>query len=242
MANLDGKIALITGAASGQGAAEARAFAAAGAAVIVADIDEAGRDLAATLGGQAIFQRLDVGEAADWAAAMELARERFGRLDVLVNNAGIYKPRSFLETDEALWTLHYRVNQLGPFLGMRAAADVMRASGGGAIVNTASFAAMGAYPGQFAYGATKWALRGMTRLAAVELAPFGIRVNGIYPGMIDTPMLAENDPAQLRAFASTLPMGRAGTPDEVAELALFLASDAASYISGAEITITGGLA
>ena len=241
MADVKGKVAIVTGAASGQGAAEARAFAAAGAFVVLADVDEAGRDLAASLGENAVFQHLDVTDAAGWAATVGLARQRFGRLDVLVNNAGVYKPVSFLETDEPLWSLHYRVNQLGPFLGMKAATEAMRATGGGSIINTSSFAAMSAYPGHFAYGSSKWALRGMTRLAATELAPLGIRVNGIFPGMIDTPMLGENDPAQLAAYASAIPLGRAGTPDEVAQLVLFLASDASSYISGAEITITGGV-
>ena len=241
MADVAGKVVIVTGAASGQGAAEARAFAAAGARVVVADIDEGGRELAASLGDRAVFQRLDVAEAADWQAAVSVAKDRFGRLDVLVNNAGVYKPRSFLDTDEALWTLHYRVNQLGPFLGMRAATEVMRTAGGGSIVNISSFSAMSSYPGHFAYGSSKWALRGMTRLAAVELAPFGIRVNGVFPGMIDTPMLGENDPGQLAAYAKAIPIGRAGTADEVAQLVLFLASDASSYISGAEIAITGGM-
>ena len=240
MGDAQGKVVIVTGAASGQGAAEARAFVDAGASVILADIDPAGRELADSLGDDAVFQRLDVGSAADWDAAVGMARERFGRLDVLVNNAGVYRPASFLDTDEALWSLHYRVNQLGPFLGMRAAVEVMRPVRSGCIINTSSFAAMSAFAGHFAYGSSKWALRGMTRLAATELAPLGIRVNGIFPGMIDTPMLGENDPAKLEAYAKSVPLGRAGTPEEVAQLVLFLASDASSYISGAEIAITGG--
>lgn len=234
------KVVIVTGAASGQGAAEARVFAAEGAKVILGDVNEAGRDLADSLGADACFQRLDVAEQADWDAVMALAKERFGRLDVLVNNAGVYKPVSFLETDEALWDLHYRINQLGPFLGMRAAVPLMQASGGGSIINTSSFAAMSAFPGRFAYSSTKWALRGMTKLAAAELGPLQIRVNGVFPGMIDTPMLDENGPDSIRAYASSIPLGRAGTSDEVAQLVLFLASDASSYISGAEIAITGG--
>jgi len=241
MSNLTGKVAIVTGAASGQGAAEARAFADAGAAVVLGDIDEAGAALAESLGPRAVFQRLDVTKPADWDAAVKLAKDRFGKLNVLVNNAGVYKPQSFLDTDEALWGLHYRVNQMGPFLGMRAAVPAMLEAGGGSIINISSFAAMSSNPGYFAYGSSKWALRGMTRLAATELAPRGIRVNGVFPGMIDTPMLGENDPTQLDAYAKSIPIGRAGSPDEVAQLVLFLASDASSYISGAEIAITGGL-
>ena len=240
MGVVQNKVVIVTGAASGQGAAEARAFVAEGASVILGDINEAGRDLAESLGANACFQHLDVAEQADWDTLIALAQDRFGRLDILVNNAGVYKPTGLLNTDEALWNLHYRVNQLGPFLGMRAAVPLMRDTGGGSIVNISSFAGMSAYPGHFAYGSTKWALRGMTKLAAAELGPFQIRVNGVFPGMIDTPMLGENDPGKLQAYTSSIPLGRAGTPEEVTQLVLFLASDASSYISGAEITITGG--
>lgn len=241
MGRLEGKVAIITGAANGQGAAEAELFIAEGARVLLADLDETGSALATRLGEDAAFAKIDVSDPVNWAAIMNLVKRRFGRLDILVNNAGIYKPRPMLDTDPALFDLHYRVNQLGPYLGMRAAVPLMQASGGGSIVNTSSFAGMSAYPGHFAYGATKWALRGMTKLAAIELAPLQIRVNGIHPGMIDTAMLAENDPDVMAAYAKSVPLGRAGTAAEVAELALFLASDASSYISGAEVSITGGI-
>ena len=238
MAGVRGKVVIVTGAASGQGAAEAKLFAAEGAKVVVTDINEAGRDIAAGLG--ALFVRHDVGEKTSWAEVITNTLDRHGRLDVLVNNAAVYKPARFLDTDEDLWDLHYRVNQRGVFLGMRAAVDVMLRTGGGSIVNTVSISAMSSYPAQFAYGTSKWALRGLTTLAATELAPLGIRVNGVYPGMIDTPMTRQNTPEHNQAMAEMIPMRRFGTPEEVARLVVFLASDEASYIAGAEVKIGGG--
>jgi 3alpha(or 20beta)-hydroxysteroid dehydrogenase len=241
MTDLQGKVAIVTGAASGQGAAEARLFAREGAKVVLTDINADGAAVAAQLGDGGHFVRHDVGDEAGWAEVIAQTLGRFGRLDVLINNAGVYKPASLLETDTALWDLHYRVNQLSVFLGMRAAAAAMTRTGGGAIVNVSSIAGMSHAPGIFAYGATKWAVRGMTKLAASELAPLGVRVNSIHPGIIDTPMLAENTPERLKILQSMIPMGRMGTPDEVAQLALFLASDAASFVTGAEITVDGGM-
>jgi 3alpha(or 20beta)-hydroxysteroid dehydrogenase len=240
MSGVRDKVVIITGAASGQGAAEARLFARAAAKVIVTDIDKAGGEVvAASLGGAAHFVRHDVADKAGWTEVIAQTLERFGRLDVLVNNAGVFKAFSFLDTSDELWDLHYRVNQLGVFLGMRAAVEVMRKSGGGSIINISSIAAMSSRSGSFAYGSSKWAVRGMTALAATELAPLGIRVNGVYPGTIDTPMLAEVTPEQLAHIKQLLPMKRSGTPEEVAEVVLFLASDAASYVSGAEIKVSG---
>jgi 3alpha(or 20beta)-hydroxysteroid dehydrogenase len=235
------KIVIITGGASGQGAAEARLFARAGAKVVLTDIDEAGQTLAASIGGDSVFVRHDVGDEASWSEVIARTLERFGRLNVLVNNAGIFKPFSFLDTTRELWDLHYRVNQLGVFLGMQAAVEVMREAGGGSIINISSLGAMSAFPGSFAYSSSKWAVRGMTALAAAELASLGIRVNGVYPGLIDTPMIAANGPERLAQYDQTLPMRRRGAPEEVAAVVLFLASDAASYISGAEIKVSGGL-
>jgi 3alpha(or 20beta)-hydroxysteroid dehydrogenase len=241
MSGVRDKVVIITGAGSGQGAAEARLFLRAGAKVVLTDINEAGGAVAASLGGAAHFVRHDVADEEGWTNVIAQTLDRFGRLDVLVNNAGVFKLSSFLETNNELWELHYRVNQLGVFLGMRAAVEVMRKSGAGSIINISSIAAMGSMSGSFAYSSSKWAVRGMTALAATELAPLGIRVNGIYPGLIDTPMLAENGPERLSEIKQALPMRRAGTPEEVAEVVLFLASDAASYISGAEIKVSGGL-
>jgi 3alpha(or 20beta)-hydroxysteroid dehydrogenase len=237
MFDLHDKIVVITGAASGQGAEEARLFAAAGAEVIATDIEDPGDSLGATVR----FVRHDVTDKDSWRDLMARTIADFGRLDVLVNNAGVYKVATLTDTSDDLWEQHYRVNQLGVFLGMRAAASVMIDGGGGSIINISSVAAMMHNPGSFAYHATKTAVRSMTAVAAKELAHFGIRVNGVYPGMIDTPMIAENGPELNAQFMQLLPMGRAGLPREVAEIVLFLASDAASYVAGAEVKVTGGL-
>jgi 3alpha(or 20beta)-hydroxysteroid dehydrogenase len=237
---MQGKVAIITGAASGQGAAEARLLASQGAKVVLTDISENGRAVAAELGDHGHFVSHDVSKEADWVRLIEQAVARFGRLDVLVNNAGVFKPASLRDTDTASWDLHYRVNQLSVFLGMRAACEPMAKVGGGSIINISSKAGMSKGPGMFAYGSSKWAVRGMSQLAAVDYAPFGIRVNAIYPGMIDTPMLAANSPEQLAIYKNMIPMKRMGRPDEVAQVVLFLASDLSSYVTGAEIAVDGG--
>src|SRR4051812_2894857 len=189
MDRLKGKIILISGGARGQGAAEARLCAAEGAKVVITDLLEAeGQQLARELGDAAVFVRHDVTQEADWAAAIAAA-QRLGGLHGLVNNAGIYQPRTLMETDAALFERHMRVNQLGCFLGMKAVVPLMEQSGGGAIVNISSVAGLRGSPGAIAYSATKWALRGMTKAAAIDLAPRGIRVNSVHPGPIDTDML-----------------------------------------------------
>jgi 3alpha(or 20beta)-hydroxysteroid dehydrogenase len=238
---LKDKVVIVTGAARGQGAAAARLFCAEGARVILSDIDESGRAFAVTLGDNALFIRHDISSQADWASVVAEAAERFGGVDVLVNNGALYRPGTLLETDEELWDRHYRVNQLGVFYGMKAVAQLMAGTGQGVIINIASMGALGGFPGTFAYSATKWAVRGMTAAAAVELGPLGIRVNGIYPGAIDTPMVDVNPPEALEHMRTMVPMRRFGQPDEVAHAVVFLASDAASYINGAELKITGGL-
>ena len=237
---LQGKVAIITGAASGQGAAEAKLFAAHGAKVVIADVNPAGRAIAAELGESALFLHHDVSDEAGWTSVVSHTLDKFGRVDILINNAGVYKPGSLSETDRGLWDLHYRINQLGPFLGMRAVAPAMVKGGGGSIINVSSRAGLGKVPGVFAYASTKWALRGMSQLAALDYAPLGIRVNAIYPGIIDTPMLGENTAEQLEIYKSMIPMRRMGRPEEIAQVALFLASDAASYVTGADISVDGG--
>ena len=242
MGRLAGKVAIITGAGSGQGAAEARLFAAEGAKVVVSDINEpAARAVAAEIGAAAIAVRHDVSEEADWAHVVAEARRAFGAVNVLVNNAGVYKPRPLQDTDRALLDLHYKVNVVGVFLGMNAVRQAMRDAGGGSIINIASGAGLKGFAGMFAYSGSKWMVRGITRCAALDLADDKIRVNVVLPGIIDTPMLAENPPEVLAAFPSMPPARRLGTADEIAQAVLFLASDEASYVMGAELSVCGGL-
>ena len=240
MDRLAGKIILISGGARGQGAAEARLCVAEGARVVITDVLESeGRALAAQLGQSATFVRHDVTREEDWAAAVRAA-EALGGLHGMVNNAGIYQPRTLMDTDAALFERHMRVNQLGCFLGMKAVVPLMERSGSGSIVNISSVAGLRGSPGAIAYSATKWALRGMTKAAAIDLAPKKIRVNSVHPGPIDTDMLKVRTPEQNAERLQRVPMHRMGTADEVAQLVLFLLSDESGYITGAEVAIDGG--
>ena len=240
MDRLKGKVILISGGARGQGAAEARLFVAEGARVVIGDVLEPeGSRLASELGDAAAFVRQDVTLEGDWETAVSAART-FGGLHGLVNNAGIYQPRTLMETDTELFERHVRVNQLGCFLGMKAVVPLMEQSGGGAIVNISSVAGLRGSPGAIAYSATKWALRGMTKAAAADLAPRKIRVNSVHPGPIDTEMLNVRTPEQNRERLQLVPMKRMGTAEEVAALVLFLLSDESGYITGAEVAIDGG--
>jgi 3alpha(or 20beta)-hydroxysteroid dehydrogenase len=241
MARFDGKVVLISGGARGQGAAEARMLVAEGAKVVLGDVLEAeGRRLAEELGPAVAFLRQDVTEEADWARAVAAAESLCGGLHGLVNNAGIYLPHALMDTDAALFERHMRINQLGCFLGMRAAVPAMERAGGGSIVNISSVAGLRGSPNAFAYCATKWALRGMTKAAAIDLAPRGIRVNSVHPGPIATEMLKVRTEEENRARLRTVPMGRQGTAEEVAKLVLFLLSDDSAYMTGAELAIDGG--
>lgn len=237
---LDGKVALITGAARGQGAAEARLFAAHGARVVLADLDgPEGVALAAEIGG--MFLPLDVTSESDWQAAIAAIEAAHGRLDVLVNNAGILRRARIEDTDLALFNATVAVNQTGVFLGMKAAVWLMKPTGG-SIVNVSSTAGLRGAPEHLAYCASKFAVRGMTKVAAIEFAPYGIRVNSVHPGLIETPMLDPFlDGAAMSAFTERQLVNRAGTPDEVAQMVLFLASDASSYSTGVEFICDGGL-
>lgn len=238
---LDGKVIIITGAARGQGAHEARRFVAEGASVVLTDINPAGAEVAQALGDAAIFVVHDVADEAHWQTVVEAAVARFGKVDVLVNNAGVFQPGNIADTTFASFDLHYRVNMLGVFLGIKAVTPAMTQTGGGSIINISSAAGMRGYPGMIAYGATKWAARGMTQCAARELAEFKIRVNSIHPGLVDTPMLDDHAPEALVAFQAAVPLGRIGTVQDVAEIVSFLASDLSSYLTGAEIAVDGGL-
>jgi 3alpha(or 20beta)-hydroxysteroid dehydrogenase len=241
MTRFQGKVVLISGGARGQGAAEARMLVAEGAKVVIGDLrEDEGRRLAAELGEAAVFMRHDVTEAAEWTRAVATA-EGLGGLHGLVNNAGIFIPRSLLETDAALFEQHVRINQFGCFLGMKAVIGAMERSGGGSIVNISSTAGLRGSPGAFAYSATKWALRGMTKSAAVELAPRRIRVNSVHPGPIDTEMLNVRSAEENARRVRQVPMKRLGTSEEVARLVLFLLSDDSAYITGAEMAVDGGV-
>lgn len=239
---LKGKVAIITGASMGQGAAEATLFVEEGAKVILADVDPSGEELAEKLGSNALFVSHDVSDADSWNEVVATAIDKFGAIDVLVNNAAIYKGGTILESDLETWDALYRVNQLGVFLGMRAVLESMKQAGKGSIINVSSHAATSNVPGYFSYGTTKWAVRGMTKLSSKELAPLGIRVNTVFPGIIDTPMLHKHNSAERIAFYDSLiPLGRRGAPEEIASVVLFLASDASSYMTGAELLVDGGI-
>ena len=243
MGRLEGKTALISGGARGQGAAEARLFAEEGANVVLTDVlDEDGERTADAIGADYLHH--DVTSEADWAAAVAYAVELHGGVDVLINNAGIYVETSLLGGDLEQYRRVIEVNQIGVFLGMREVAPVMIERGGGSIVNISSVAGMRAGGGSFAYSASKWAVRGMTRAAAVALGRYGIRVNSIHPGVIDTPMLDETrmaTPGNMEELLERIPLGRIAQPEEVAKLALFLASDDSAYSTGSEFIIDGGL-
>jgi 3alpha(or 20beta)-hydroxysteroid dehydrogenase len=211
-----------------------------GARVVIGDVLEAeGRQLASELGSSATFVRQDVTQERDWETAVNAA-DKLGGLHGLVNNAGIYQPRTLTETDSELFERHTRVNQFGCFLGMKAVVPLMEQSGGGSIVNISSVAGLRGSPGAIAYSATKWALRGMTKAAAIDLAPRKIRVNSVHPGPIDTEMLKVRTPEQNQQRLQLVPMKRMGTAEEVASLVLFLLSDESGYITGAEVAIDGG--
>ncbi|GGT21563.1 3-alpha-hydroxysteroid dehydrogenase [Streptomyces kurssanovii] len=242
MGKLDGRVVLVTGAARGQGEQEARLFAAEGAKVVLADVlDELGEPLAKEVGG--LYVHLDVSREPDWTAAVATAREHFGKIDGLVNNAGILRFNELVSTPLEEFQLITQVNQVGTFLGIRAVAPEIEAAGGGTIVNTASYTGLTGMAYVGAYAASKHAVLGLTRVAALELAGKGIRVNAVCPGAVDTPMSNPEgtDPEAVGDLYRTLvPLGRVGRPEEVARLALFLTGEDSSYITGQPFVIDGG--
>ncbi|MEU9707731.1 SDR family NAD(P)-dependent oxidoreductase [Streptomyces sp. NPDC047967] len=253
MGKLDGRVVLVTGAARGQGEQAARLFAAEGARVVVADVlVEQGEALAEELGADvARFVRLDVGSEGDWVAAVTAAGEAFGKIDGLVNNAGILRFNELVDTPLAEFEQVVRVNMTGAFLGIRAVAPEIAAAGGGTIVNTSSYTGLTGMPLVGAYAATKHAVLGLTRVAAMELAGKGVRVNAVCPGAVDTAMtnpalldpdadLAASDAALEAYYRKLLPLGRIGRPEEVAALVLFLTCDDSSYITGQPFVVDGG--
>ncbi|MEV5879472.1 glucose 1-dehydrogenase [Streptomyces sp. NPDC052101] len=240
---LDGRTVVVTGAGRGQGAVEARLFAQAGAGVVLTDVrEEEGRAVAEEFGDQGLFVAHDVTDAAGWRKVVDAGLEAFGRIDALVNNAALWRTAPVDEDTEDNLRRLLDVNLVGPFLGIQAVVPAMRAAGGGSIVNISSTAGLVGIVGHASYGATKFGLRGLTKSASLDLAPYGIRVNSVHPGMVDTPMVA----GALGADAGSrewpnVPLRRMGRPEEVAELVLYLASDASSYVTGAEFAIDGGL-
>jgi 3alpha(or 20beta)-hydroxysteroid dehydrogenase len=240
--DLTGTVAIVTGAARGQGAEFARVLCERGASVLLSDVRDAeGEETAAALGERAAFAHLDVADPGAWDAAIAAAETCFGKLTALVNNAGINRPGTLPETDDENWDSHIAINQTGPFYGMRAAAPAIERAGGGAIVNICSGSALYGSHKFFAYSASKWALRGMSRSAANELAPRGIRVNAIFPGLVDTAMVAETGHVPDAATMARIPLGRMGRPVDVANTVAFLVSPESAYLTGAEIVVDGGM-
>ncbi len=242
MGRLDGKVCIVTGGARGQGGAEAALFRREGAEVVITDVLEEGATLAASIG--ATFIRHDVRSEEEWTEVARQTVERHGRVDVLINNAGIYERGKLLDTSLEQFRRIVEVNQVGVFLGMKAVAPQMMEQRSGSIVNISSIAGLLGAANAIAYGASKFAVRGMTKAAALELARHGVRVNSIHPGMIETAMIHEvtghNDDRHDR-MARGVPLGRPAEAEEVADLALYLASDESRYCTGSEFVIDGGV-
>lgn len=240
-----GKVILISGGARGQGAAEARLCVAEGASVVLGDVlDDEGKAVADELGTAARYVHLDVTQESDWAAAVTTAVDEFGRLDGLVNNAGIFVIMPMVMTSTEEYERIIRVNQLGVFLGMKAVTPVLAGQGSGSIVNISSIAGLIGAQGTVAYTASKFAVRGMTKVAAMELAPLGVRVNSVHPGIIDTPMyqvISQFGSAVEDQLRANIPMGRLADAEEVGQVVLFLLSDEASYCTGSEFVVDGGM-
>ena len=243
MGRLDGKVALITGGARGQGAQEARLFAEHGAKVVLTDVlDVEGKQTAADIGGHAWYHHHDVTSESDWTGIVSSVIGEHGQLDVLVNNAGILSIAPLVMTTEEDYRRVIDVNQVGVFLGMKSVVPHMVERQQGSIINISSVAGLMGSPGMIAYGASKWAVRGMTKSVALEVASFGVRVNSIHPGIIDTPMLEEFEKWGIMGnVMERVPVGRKAEAVEVANLALYLASDESAYSTGSEFVVDGGL-
>ena len=247
MGQLDGKVAIITGGARGMGKAHVKRFVAEGAKVVFGDLlEEEGTKLAAELGDDARFMRMDVTKPEDWDAVVQLATGTFGKLDVLVNNAGIIKHKDTEDMSLEEFQLILNVNLVGQWLGVKAVTAPMKAAGGGSIVNISSTEGFVGAAGMTAYAASKFGVRGMTKCAARELGAFGIRVNTIHPGAILTAMVMDPDvvaatAGNADAFMNALPLNRMGKAREVSGAVVYLASDDASYCTGTEILVDGGM-
>lgn len=234
---LEGQVALVSGGARGMGEAHARALIADGALVVIADVlDEAGRELAEELGSNALYLHLDVTQEQSWADAIAATDAAFGPVSILVNNAGIANGAPLEQFSLDMWNAIIAVNLTGVFLGIKSVAPGMKRLGHGSIINISSVEGLRGESFLHGYVASKFAVRGLTKSASQELGAFGIRVNSVHPGFIETEMTAEFSPKQLQ-----IPMHRGGKPDEVSKMIVFLASDDSSYSTGAEFVIDGGM-
>lgn len=246
MGRMQNKVAVVTGAGVGMGRTHALLLAREGASVVVTDVNETtGRETVGLIekaGGKAIFIRHDVSKASEWEAVCSSAVSQFGRIDTLVNNAGILTMKTVDETTEAEWDLIFDINAKGVFLGIKAVLPGMKLAGGGSIVNISSIYGIVGAPSAAAYQGTKGAVRLLTKSAAVDLAKFNIRVNSVHPGVIATDMTKEllKDPEVAKALLGTTILGRPAQPEEVSNAVLFLASDEASFMTGSEMVVDGG--
>lgn len=241
MTRLKDKVAIVTGAAQGMGATHARAFIKEGAKVVLTDLNqEKGQALASELGGNALFVQQNVTSEADWGHVIDVTESHFGPVDILVNNAGITLSASILDTSLDDYRRILEINQVSVFLGMKSVIPSMRKSGGGSIINISSI--NGLVGGAIGYTDSKFAVRGMTKAAALECAAYGIRVNSVHPGVIATPMIMQGDTkAAVDEFAKHIPLKRVAKPEEVTSMVVYLASDDSSYSTGSEFIVDGGL-
>ena len=247
MGRLNGKVAIVSGGARGQGATEAKMFAREGAKVVLGDVlDEEGEQVEAQInesGGTATYVHLDVTREGDWRSAVDTAIDRYGKLDILVNNAGILISKGLEDTTVEDWDRIMEINAKGVFLGTKQAIPAMRRAGGGSIINISSTAGLVGSPnGSPSYTATKGAVRLLTKSTAIQYAKEGIRCNSVHPGPIDTEMIRHTltDPTRLEQRMQRLPLGRVGTPEDIAYGVLYLASDESSFVTGSELVIDGG--
>ena len=241
MGRLDGKVAIITGAAQGMGATHAKKFVEEGAKVVITDLnEEKGQALATEFGDQGLFVKQDVTNEEDWKHVISEAEKAFGQIDVLVNNAGITMAKSILDVTEEEYRRIININQVSVFLGAKHVIPAMKKAGGGSIVNISSM--NGIVGGAVGYTDTKFAVRGLTKAIAIECAKDGIRANSVHPGVVATPMIMQEDTKDsVKEFSKHIPLQRVAEPEEVSDLVLFLASDESSYSTGSEFIIDGGL-
>lgn len=243
MKQLRNKVAIITGAAGGMGAVHAKVFIDEGAKVVLTDImDEEGKKLAKELGSNALFIKQDVTKEEDWKKVVAETERTFGPVDILINNAGIVMTKMIEDTSLTEYQKTIDINQTGTFLGMKAVLPSMKKAGGGSIINISSIEGLVGGAMIASYTASKFAVTGLTKAAAMEFAPYGIRVNSVHPGVIDTPMIHQEDVKEaVKEVINAIPLKRPADPKEVSKMLVFLASDAASYSTGSAFVIDGGL-